>query len=318
MERASDGEKMIVWANAVAEARYSLSVPEQRLILWLAAQIEREDDALQERTVSVLEMQEIIGGNNGRIYEQFDLVCDRLLTRVLELRDDQKRERVKFNWMHEVMYKDGYGCITLRFHDRLKPLLLNLKERFNMVPLKTVFKLRGGYAIRWYEMLKAKEYLGTFSMSVEELRAWLAIDDGELSAVKDLRKRAIDVSKSELDCKADLTFTYTPTKVGKRITGWTFKVKENYSRPVQRQLPLKGEGAVALPETARQAEQAQSDARLETAKARWTQADVEQKSEWLARMDPVSQNLAPVNGSEPRKGFLMCLVAILEPELPFS
>ena len=47
-----------------------------------------------------------------------------------------------------------------------------------MIPLKTVFKLRGGYAIRWYELLKAKEYLGTFSMSVEEL-AWLAVCLGE-------------------------------------------------------------------------------------------------------------------------------------------
>jgi plasmid replication initiation protein len=65
------------------------------------------------------------------------------MTRVLELRDDEKRERIKFNWMHDVMYKDGLGCITLRFHDHLKPLLLNLKERFSMIPLKTVFKLLG-------------------------------------------------------------------------------------------------------------------------------------------------------------------------------
>jgi len=89
-------------------------------------------------------MQEIVGGNNGRIYEQFESVCDRLLTRMLELRYDDKLERVKFNWMHEVMYKDGEGRITLRFHDRLKPLLLKLKERFSQIPLKVVFKLRGG------------------------------------------------------------------------------------------------------------------------------------------------------------------------------
>ncbi len=143
-----DGERIVVWANAVAEARYTLSVQEQRLILWLAVQIEREDEALEERTVSILEMQEIVGGNNGRIYEQFESVCDRLLTRMLELRYDDKLERVKFNWMHEVMYKDGEGRITLRFHDRLKPLLLKLKERFSQSPLKVVFKLREGYAIR--------------------------------------------------------------------------------------------------------------------------------------------------------------------------
>ena len=239
--KKADGERIVVWANAVAEARYTLSVQEQRLILWLAAQIEREDDALEDRTVSVMEMQEIVGGNNGRIYEQFESVCDRLMTRTLELRYDDHLERVKFNWMHEVMYKDGTGCITLRFHDRLKPLLLKLKERFSMIPLKVVFKLRGGYAIRWYELLVAKKHFGTFSMDVEELRAWLAIGEGELPAVKDLRKRAIDVSKAELDNKADLTFRYEPIKVGRRITGWTFKIKENRPRPVQRQLPLKVE-----------------------------------------------------------------------------
>jgi hypothetical protein len=29
-------------------------------------------------------------------------------------------------------------------------------------------------------------------------------------------------------------------------------------------------------------------------------------------MDTVSRKLAPMNGSEPRRGFLLCLVAILE------
>lgn len=60
-----DGEKIVVWTNAVVDARYSLSVPEQRLILWLAAQIEKEDDALEDRTVGVLELQEIAGRASG-------------------------------------------------------------------------------------------------------------------------------------------------------------------------------------------------------------------------------------------------------------
>ena len=54
-----------VWTNAVVDARYSLSVPEQRLILWLAAQIEKEDDALEDQTVGVLEMQELAGRDSG-------------------------------------------------------------------------------------------------------------------------------------------------------------------------------------------------------------------------------------------------------------
>jgi plasmid replication initiation protein len=85
-------------------------------------------------------------------------------------------------------------------------------------------------------------------MSVEELRAWLAIDNHELRPVKDLRQRAIDVSKAELDKKAALSFTYTPTKVGRRNTGWTFTVKKNHAPPVQRQLHLRDHEPEHTPE----------------------------------------------------------------------
>jgi hypothetical protein len=75
-------------------------------------------------------------------------------------------------------------------------------------------------------------------------------------------------------------------------------------------------GAVELPEAAKQAEIARSEARLETAKLRWNLATGEQRSQWLDQMDDIGQRLAPANGSEPRRAFLMLLVGILEPELP--
>jgi hypothetical protein len=65
----------------------------------------------------------------------------------------------------------------------------------------------------------------------------------------------------------------------------------------------------------KQAEAAQMEMRLETAKARWILADADQRSAWLERMDTVSRKLAPMNGSEPRRGFLLCLAAILESAL---
>jgi plasmid replication initiation protein len=144
-----NGDKIVVWTNAVVDARYTLSVPEQRLILWLAAQIEREDDALDYRTVGVLELQEIAGGTGKSVYERFEAVCDKLQSRVLEIRFDEGRIREKINWLHKIRYNDGEGTITLRFHDDLKPALLQIKERFSKIPLKTLFRFQGGYAIRW-------------------------------------------------------------------------------------------------------------------------------------------------------------------------
>lgn len=103
----------------------------------------------------MLERQEIAGGTGGNVYVQFEAACDRLQGRVLEIRLEDQGKRRKINWLHHVEYNDGLGTVTLRFHDDLKDALLQLRERFSMIPLKTVFRFRGGYAIRWYESLQS-------------------------------------------------------------------------------------------------------------------------------------------------------------------
>lgn len=244
------GEQLAVIANHVAEARYWLSVPEQRLILWLVAQIEREDDAFRKHVVSVAEMEAILGGNNGRLYEQLEEVCNRIQSRVLEIFLPDEGIRRKINWLEEVDYIDGEGKITLKIHTRLKPVFLQLHERFCSIPIKEVFRLRGGYAIRWLEMVYAKKHYKTWEMTVEELRSWLGIEDKELPAVKDLRARAIDVPKKELDEKSEWSFSYVPKKLGKAITGWTFTVRANKPRAAATKGKEKGAVVESSPEMA--------------------------------------------------------------------
>src|SRR3954454_8469936 len=107
------GERIVVWANAVAEARYFLTVPEQRLILWLAAQIEREDDALKDWTISVQEMLAFTRcTDGGTAYDRFELAVKRLQTRLLELQLDDRGTIRRINWLHHGDYNRGQGTIT--------------------------------------------------------------------------------------------------------------------------------------------------------------------------------------------------------------
>lgn len=225
-----NGDLIAVMANTVAEARHMLTVPEQRLILWLVAQIDREDDCLKEHSLSVLEFEQILGSNSGSLYERMEEACDRLQTRVLELHAGPGRRR-KFNWMHRVEYLDSEGKITLRFHEDLAPVLLRLRERFCQIPLKSVFKLRSGYAIRWLEMLHSRKHQGAFYMSVEELRDWLHIEPDELNKPFNLWSRAIDYPRKDLDGKSPLTFQEKARKIGRTVIGWTFTVVENKPKP---------------------------------------------------------------------------------------
>lgn len=221
------GSQIAVVANSMAEARHELSVPEQRLVLWLVAQIEKADDCFQEHSLDVQVMEQILGSNNGRIYEQIRQVCHSIQKRVLEIQVPGEKKRKSFNWLHLVTYHDGEGRVSMRFHDELAPYLLRLREHFCQIPLVPVFRLRGGYSVRWLEMLCAKKFRGSWVMTVEELREWLHIEPTGLESVKDLRVKAIDTPKRELDQKSELTFTYEPHLIGRRITGWTFTVQSN-------------------------------------------------------------------------------------------
>ena len=94
-------------------------------------------------------------------------------------------------------------------------------------------------------------------------------------------------------------------------------LKDDWKAPKASEPPKRQKVQPAIPDPplsgeAKRAEVAQMEARLETAKARWILADADQRSTWLERMDTVSRKLAPMNGSEPRRGFLLCLAAILE------
>jgi hypothetical protein len=94
-------------------------------------------------------------------------------------------------------------------------------------------------------------------------------------------------------------------------------LEDDWKAPKASEPPKRQKARPAIPEPpltyeAKRAEVAQMEERLETAKARWILADADQRSIWLERMDTISRKLAPMNGSEPRRGFLLCLAAILE------
>jgi plasmid replication initiation protein len=201
-----------------------------------------------------------------------------------------------------------------QFNEDLKPYILGIREYFHEIPVVEACKLRSGYAISFY--LYCWSWYGSkergWSMTVEQLRDWLGIRPGVLERTCDLNSRVIEQARKELNLKASLTFKPKPLRKGRGTAGWFFEIKDN--KPAQGR--KKVEGAVELPEAAKQAEVARSEARLETAKSRWNLATGDQRSQWLGQMDDVAKQLAPSNASEPRRGFLMSLVGILEPELP--
>jgi hypothetical protein len=155
--------------------------------------------------------------------------------------------------------------------------------------------------------------------SDQEITDKLLAEFGEFSRT-DARRIAEQVTHSRgyvLDAAEGARAYATSHRVRNRAGLFMRALKEGWKAPKASEPPKRQQYQPAIPDPPlsseeKQAEVAQMEMRLETAKARWIQAGADQRSTWLERMDTVSRKLAPMNGSEPRRGFLLCLAAILE------
>lgn len=179
--------------------------------------------------LSVTEFAKLTGAeNSGQIYRQMEAVTTSLLRTILEIREKEgERTRTKFQWLSLCKYQDGEGTVELKFHELLKPYLLELRSRFTQLRLERFFKFRSSYTIRFFERIEMNRGLNrmTWQMPLNELREWLGIDQEAYEFFGMLRAKVIDVAQRELDQKSDWSFSFETIKIGRKITGVQFTIR---------------------------------------------------------------------------------------------
>ena len=194
--KKANGELVAVMANQIARARHALKVQEQRLFLWLVGQVEPFDDEdLQPLRLSVADYAALFGRQGqGSIYQELEEVTTGLLSKVVEIAFPGESRRKKFQWLSQAEYLDGEGVVLVQLHDSLKPFLLALKKEFARIPLLEILRLRSRYAMAFYQMCCSwyGSNARSWTLSVDELREWLHIDDGPAAALDGSHRRSAD------------------------------------------------------------------------------------------------------------------------------
>lgn len=237
----ADAPQLIRKSNELIEARYRLSVWEQRLILNLLANIGRKDADFKRYRVRVADfaaMWQLESDNS--LYEKVQDAADSLVARTIQLSDDPKISET-VSWLSYVKYVRGSGEIEMEFHSALKPYLLQLQQHFTQYQLGHVVNFRNQYSIRVYELLKMEVFKhpdGKFSKSFkyEELRVLLAINEGEYNLFGHFKARVITPTVDEISRNTDLIIESVEYgKTGRKITDIIFTV---HVRPVDEVMTL--------------------------------------------------------------------------------
>ncbi|MBF0467235.1 MAG: replication initiation protein [Nitrospirae bacterium] len=214
---------LVVKANKLVEARFKLSVTEQRLLMLMISQIKIDDTELKEFSFTVRDLLDTLDIDRSHLYKDIHIVLKKFMERVVAIRINEDKNYLT-HWVQTAMIDSKTGVIRLSFDPNLRPYLLNLKESFTSYQLKNVIQLKSTYSIRIYELLKQYQRLGEREFTLKNLRAILAIAENEYLPYGNFKNKVILTSQSELAAKTDLFFEFTEKKTGRAVTTIKFHI----------------------------------------------------------------------------------------------
>lgn len=197
-------------SNKLIESIYQLTPLEHKILRILISMIRRDDEGFIEYRFDAREINKFLGINPKNVYTELDKATDRLMTRFVKVKDDEKEKFKKRHLIDIADYEEG--VLTLKIHEDMKPFYLKLQEYFTKYQLKNILKFKSTYSFRFYELLKQYEAIGYRIISVEELRNILDIQENKYPKYANLKQKVILIAIKEINTYTDIFIDFEEIK----------------------------------------------------------------------------------------------------------
>ncbi len=234
-------KNLVILSNAVIEARYKMSLNEQKIFLALVSLIEKNDSDLKKYSINVQSLREILDISSDHIYEEVKKIATRVAERTLFIEDKVNKRWAKYPFFSVMEYANGF--LYAEFNQKIKPLLLELKQEFTKFQLNEFKPFKSKYSIRIYQLLKQYTLIGERTFEISELKTKLGIDADKLKQFVNFKERVLNITQHEL-ANTPMAFEWEAIKEGHKFTKIRFVLKnkdetvsvlENYLKKDQQQ-----------------------------------------------------------------------------------
>ena len=212
---------LVVKSNDLIQARYELSLNEQKIILYTVSKLDEKQKDFNIIPIEIGEFINLLGTSDLR-YTEIRKLIEGLRDKGLTIKTE-KGELVT-GWLSSIEYIKNTGIIELEFSKKLVPYLLQLKRKFTRYQLKNILYLSNKHSIRIYELLKQYENIGNRTFTVDELKKILMLE-GQYKAFTDFDKRVLKPTMEEINDYTDLKVSYEKIKKGRAIHSIKYKIE---------------------------------------------------------------------------------------------
>jgi plasmid replication initiation protein len=188
--------------NNLVQAKYSMTLQQKRVMIWLVSQIKPTDEDFKEHILSVKELIEVCQLSGESAYKQLKDITFSLIEkgiRIIDITNPKEDIETQISWLSSAKYR--YGRVTLTFSPELKPYLLLLKERFTTINMIDMMQFKSVHAIRIYELLKQYENIGVRILDIEEIKECCGVKD-KLRKYNHFEKYLLLIAQREINAYA--------------------------------------------------------------------------------------------------------------------
>lgn len=225
-------EYYICVSNAFVKANQDLNPNETKLLRLMISQVVLTDTELKRYTTTVPELAKIFDVSESNLYRDIETMSNNLMRKVIKI-DYGKNKWTMFQIFSECEYDNG--ILTMQLHDKMKPFLIALENKYTQYQIGKIIGMSSNYAIRVFELIQEKRQTQRdvknyekYDFTLDELR--IATNTlNKLTKTNDFKKKVLDIAMREITYNAGYSVEYKEIKNGRKITGFTFELYTQHS-----------------------------------------------------------------------------------------
>lgn len=195
----------VVKSNEIIQkSRFSMSVQQQKIMLFLISKIKPTDTANQLYCISILDFLNVTDMcDSGNNYSEVKKALKTIADKSMWLTKPNGKE-VLLRWLDRIEIDTKTNLISVRFHEDMFPYLLDLREKYTQYSLENILPMRSKYGIRLYELLRSYANMDSaMTIEIDELRQ--RMDCTQYERFPDFRRFALNPALDDINTFTDIS-----------------------------------------------------------------------------------------------------------------